>query len=426
MNKVVNLALRRQIKLNKMMKLDRPLRVVLASESPVKVKAAKDVLPEGVDLVCLGIENPHRTPQPIDEGGRACAELRLKDILDYLRSSEIAGRKNSTVALAQPVDAVIVMENYMSREIGGLRGPKDGTVHGRVFDLGYVMIYWMQEGLSYVELTQKVEIPDYPLFQEMMKNVCPGMSREEGGADGPSYLKGTVKSYGELLHERDANIPANNWTGTIGDGNGNVQDRGQLLSQALSRCLEQLRMDQSLLSSIRGMFRYYSDFPSPGVNFMDWHDIFLNANVSSLLIGYLCRKYMNYRDERWGRIDYILGLESRGYLLAQPMALELNCGFVPLRKPGKLPDPKVRREYVKEYGSDVLELRADLPPGRVVIVDDVLATGGSLRAAAELARDAGHTVVDCVVIRDVPPLREQAREHLSGFPVRVLIADPLK
>lgn len=412
MNNTVNLIQKRL----KQMKLNRKMKVVLASESPVKVSAVESVLPEGIELVCLGIENHHRTPQPLDDGGRACAELRLRDILNYLQDiDEKEEGKGKAEGLAiSDLDAIIVMENYMSREYGG-----------RVFDIGYVMIYWMQESLSYVELTEKVEIPDYNLFRVMMSSPCPGLSKEEGGSDGPAYLKGVSRSYGELLHEQDDSIPANNWTGSIGNGQGDIRDRGELLSDALSRCLERLSMDQSFLSMIRGKFRYYSDFPEPGVNFMDWHDIFLDSSTSKSLIGYLSRKYADHTDSKFGRIDYVLGLESRGYLLALPMAMSMGCGFIPLRKPGKLPDPKVRREYTKEYGKDILELRADLPPGRVVIVDDVLATGGSLRAAAELARDAGHTVVDCVVVRDVPPLREKARSHLSGFPVRVLIQDPL-
>lgn len=380
------------------MSFDRKLKVVLASESQIKIQAVEKVLPTGCELVCLGIEKSYRPPQPLDEGGRACAELRLKDILNLL----VQGKGKDL----SDVDAVIVMENYL-----------EGVTNGdRVWDRGYVMIYWMQEGLSYIELTSRVEIPDYNLLKEMMLHPYPGCEVA------PPELKGTEKTYGELLHAKDITIPSNNWTGTIA----REFDRGKLLSEALWKCFEGLRIDQAFLSMVRSKFRYYQDFPETGVNFMDWHDLFLDTSFLKILIGHLARKYRMSGAGGFvetDRIDYVLGLESRGYMLAVPLALELGCSFVPLRKPGKLPEPLVRREYEKEYGSDVLELRADLPPGRVVIVDDVLATGGSLRAAAELARDAGHTVVDCVVVRDVQALRDQAQTHLSGVPVRVLIKD---
>ena len=95
------------------------------------------------------------------------------------------------------------------------------------------------------------------------------------------------------------------------------------------------------------------------------------------------------------QIDRVVGMESRGFIFGVPLAMELGCGFVPLRKPGKLPRKILSREYALEYGNATLEVHAeDIQPGeRILIVDDLLATGGTARAAAELVEEAGATVL---------------------------------
>lgn len=95
--------------------------------------------------------------------------------------------------------------------------------------------------------------------------------------------------------------------------------------------------------------------------------------------------------------------------------------FQQIQKPGKTPGKTVKETYTKEYGTDSLELRSDLKPGNVLVVDDVLATGGSLEAAIKLCKRAGHTVVGSITIKDIPQLRKVAREKLKGESIRVLL-----
>ena len=124
-------------------------------------------------------------------------------------------------------------------------------------------------------------------------------------------------------------------------------------------------------------------------------------------------------------------METRSYMPAQPphnmlsipLANKMMAGFVPMRKAGKTPGSVVSKSYKKESGETTLELRNDLKPGNVLIVDDVLSTGDSLLTAIELARSAGHTVVDAIVMFDIPPLRQEARKKLKGCPLRVIIAN---
>ncbi|PZC46890.1 MAG: adenine phosphoribosyltransferase [Chloroflexi bacterium] len=116
-------------------------------------------------------------------------------------------------------------------------------------------------------------------------------------------------------------------------------------------------------------------------------------------------------------IDQILAIEARGYLLGAPMAVELGAGFVPVRKAGKLPFDTLRAEYALEYGEAAIEMHKDglLARHNVLIVDDVLATGGTLAATADLVRQAGATVVGMAVLIELDGLN--GRERLQGSPL---------
>lgn len=140
--------------------------------------------------------------------------------------------------------------------------------------------------------------------------------------------------------------------------------------------------------------RDIADFPKPGILFKD---------IMPLLAhGEDFRDAIRAMADRWRdqKLDAVVGIESRGFILGAAMALELGVGFVPVRKPGKLPARTLTLDYALEYGSDRLEIHADaLPPGaRVLVIDDVLATGGTLRAAVALARQQGAQVIGAAVL----------------------------
>ena len=148
-------------------------------------------------------------------------------------------------------------------------------------------------------------------------------------------------------------------------------------------------MSDARLERIRAALLDVPDFPKPGIVFKDITPLLADASVFETTIDLLAEAIAPHEP------DVVVGIESRGFLFGPALALRLGKGFVPVRKPGKLPRATHRVEYALEYGTDALEMHVDaLPSGaRVVVVDDVLATGGTARATGELVRRAGGSVV---------------------------------
>ena len=151
------------------------------------------------------------------------------------------------------------------------------------------------------------------------------------------------------------------------------------------------------MPSWQTLLRDVPDFPRPGILFKDITPVLANAAAFAAAIGEMAAPW---REEN---LDAVVGIESRGFILGAALALELGIGFVPARKPGKLPALTLSLEYALEYGSDRLHIHADaLPPGaRVIVVDDVLATGGTLKAALALTRQQGAEVVGAAVLLEL-------------------------
>ncbi len=146
---------------------------------------------------------------------------------------------------------------------------------------------------------------------------------------------------------------------------------------------------------LRQHIRTIVDFPKPGILFYDISTLLAHPGAWQMAIARLAEAVRQYKP------DVLAGIESRGFLVAAPLALHMNCGFVMLRKRGKLPGKTVDYSYQLEYGQDTLEIQADaIEPGqRVVILDDLLATGGTLSAAIKLIEKVGGKVVGagCII-----------------------------
>jgi len=139
-----------------------------------------------------------------------------------------------------------------------------------------------------------------------------------------------------------------------------------------------------LKDHIRGI----PDFPKPGIFFYDISTLLRHGGAWQVAIERMADAVRGYRP------DLLAGIESRGFLVAAPLALKLGCGFIMLRKRGKLPGPTIPLDYALEYGTDRIEIQADaVAPGqRVVVVDDLLATGGTMAAGIQLLRNVGAEV----------------------------------
>lgn len=139
---------------------------------------------------------------------------------------------------------------------------------------------------------------------------------------------------------------------------------------------------------IKKHIRSIPDFPKPGILFYDISTLLAHADAWQVTMGRMARIVGRHQP------DILAGIESRGFLVAAPLATKLGCGFAMIRKKGKLPGKTIRHEYALEYGTDTIEIQHDaVKPGqRVVILDDLLATGGTLAASIQLFRNVGATV----------------------------------
>ncbi len=164
------------------------------------------------------------------------------------------------------------------------------------------------------------------------------------------------------------------------------------------------------------LIRDVPDFPKPGIVFKDITPLLADRAGFAAAIDAMAQPW------RDARLDAVIGIESRGFILGAALAYVLGVGFVPVRKPGKLPARTLSQEYALEYGSDHLHMHVDaLPQGaRAVLVDDVLATGGTLLAAHALAERAGVTVVGAAVLVELGFLRGRERWNTSA-PLRATL-----
>ena len=167
------------------------------------------------------------------------------------------------------------------------------------------------------------------------------------------------------------------------------------------------------LESIKEKIRQVPDFPKKGIQFLDITTGIKDADALQAMIDYL---YNIYKDRK---IDYVAGIESRGFIFGAPLACRLNAGFIPIRKPNKLPAETIKESYELEYGTDTIEMHADAVKAgdRVVVIDDLLATGGTACAACNLIKKAGAEVDSAAFIIELTPLKGAKRIEDAGVEV---------
>ena len=170
---------------------------------------------------------------------------------------------------------------------------------------------------------------------------------------------------------------------------------------------------------LRSHIRTVRDWPAPGVQFRDITPLLQDAKVFRVLIDAFVHRYMD-ADRR---PDIVAGLDARGFILGAVVAYELNIGFVPIRKKGKLPFTTVEETYELEYGNATVELHTDaVKPGqRVLLIDDLIATGGTMMAGKKLLERLGAVVMEGAAIVDLPELGGSDKLRATGMPLFTLL-----
>lgn len=168
-------------------------------------------------------------------------------------------------------------------------------------------------------------------------------------------------------------------------------------------------------ATMKALIRDIPDFPAPGVLFRDITPVLQDPNALKEVINSMVESVTPMKP------DVIVGIESRGFILGVPVAVELGIGFVPVRKAGKLPAETVRAEYALEYGTNAVEIHRDaiLPGMRVAIVDDLLATGGTAKAAVQLVEELGGKVAGISFLIELEFLN--GRQLFNGYEISTLI-----
>lgn len=174
------------------------------------------------------------------------------------------------------------------------------------------------------------------------------------------------------------------------------------------------------MSTIKSLIRTIPDYPKPGIMFRDITTLIKDPLGFRMVIDALTQRYLAAGAAPF---DTIAGIEARGFILGGALAYTLGKGFVPVRKKGKLPGEVVRQEYALEYGTDTIEMHKDaIKPGeRVLLVDDLLATGGTAIGAATLVEKLGGSVAEIAFIVSLPEVGGEKKLAESGYPMFTLV-----
>ena len=159
------------------------------------------------------------------------------------------------------------------------------------------------------------------------------------------------------------------------------------------------------IADVKDKIRAVKDFPKPGIVFRDITTALKDHETLKTMVDYLCDQFKDIK------IDYVAALESRGFIFGMPMAYKLNAGFIPIRKPNKLPAETYSQEYSLEYGTDKIEIHVDAieEGSNVLLVDDLLATGGTAEAAVKLIKRTGGNLVGIAFLIELEALKGRSK-----------------
>ncbi len=373
-----------------------PTKIVLCSQSILKTEAVEMFVSEYFDndveinnYDCGYLQLPE---QPL-KCEAACARERLFGYLSSVNSTTTTKDTDTKDTDTKDTDTkdtdgvmIISIENGLSIKTN----PCKNSEVGKLYDNCCVVV-WYKGTLT--SSTYTLNVPE--IYTSLINDLGPvGFSGKGVG------IKGYDTTLGTLVNKQDPSKNPKNW---------NTFDRRTVIDECLKDIFMLIPHKLTRINTLNSLYKSYPDFPKPGVVFEDLFAVMSDSNGLKLLCEVLSDRYSYLKN----KLDYVVGLESRGFF-GVLLARELGCGFVPIRKAGKLPGELESIEYGTEYSTDKCEISKDLPKGsKVIIFDDLVATGGSLKAAVDLVLKVGSVVVDCCVLREVVGLRKKAVETLQ-------------
>lgn len=349
------------------------LNVLLTSQSKVKSEAVieffKGHFNKTIDLATIDCGACGLPEQPIIDDNNEGHHF-AKERMNYAKKSKNFDNYDYVVAIESGISVGLNIEDvcYVLVYHKGILA--DGTSFGIPFELKHIST--LEQNNKLLEYNKKIY--------------------------------GYSVTVGEIMNKEDGAIDPKNWMKTTLGIN-----RTDQIKHGLKKCFEklELRLNDKLL--LMNAYKSYQDFPKDGVLFHDIFPLFKDSKLLRRMIKLIASQY------KYDVIDYVVGLESRGFCLGTAIAFKLGVGFVPVRKEGKLPGKTIKLSYDKEYGKDTCEMSYEGMEGkRVLVIDDLVATGGSLKVALDLLEMLNCLVVDCCVLRDVPQLKDTYSKALDG------------
>lgn len=341
---------------------------LLASTSPIKLEVVKSIFPN-VDSIDCSILN--LADQPVGVGGKMCARARL----NYAKQK----------AFPKDYDFYVSIENYIDK--------KDSE---NTFKDQCIVLIEHKGLLSAKKSKFKFNV-EIGTFSEIISS-----GRNKYGYN---------RTAGEF-YSKKYGCDSKNWMKELYG-----IDRRQQFKSGILAALNDVSSKRKISRELVNKYTKYLDFPKVGVQYWDLFSVIKEREDIKLLMELLVSQY------KYDDIDYIVGPESRGFF-GFGVSVAGGYGFIPIRKKGKLPGTVERITYTTEYSEDTLEMQVDAVPedSRVLVFDDLIATGGSLRAVCDLLEKAKCNIIDCVVLVENKNIREQAKEKL-GRSYTVLIQE---
>jgi len=359
------------------------LKVILTSESPLKTTVVRDALKSSLcddyEITFVNTDNVKKPPQPVNDGTLTSSLKRIIHVQKYLN----------------PGDKYIII----SIENGIYT---DSQTSSGISDICLVVLV-SHDGFSVSHKSYEIDLPVKYYNEAVIAT----------SQDYDLKHLGLSVTAGEMIHREFNDVDPKNW---MKDPKFGSHDRYHQIMDPLTKCISDYK--RHLLKS---NILYFDNFPKPGVRFKDLSGILQDPILLHYLVDCLVERVT--KEFKGTNIDKIVGLDSRGFIVGPILAYRLGAGFVMARKHGKLPAKALTVEYGTEYSKDSIEIMPDVikPSENVIIVDDLVATGGSLDAAKQLIQGVKGNIIGTCCILQVDALVHLAREKLNSTPLIVIL-----